>query len=335
MSIRPPLRAIRTPALVAALLGALAGGASAQWKLTHKHLTKFQDTDLNYTCGQKTKAKKQNYAEVEVSSNGQFTTGSGYAEEWAALCDVSAQTGGTGIISKDYTWVGPPGHGFAKVKAWVSANGAVTLDKAESAAAALGWGEFSSNITPTITAILTKSAAETKTNVLGKVDAAFKGFGGSILVKVSTGLGTFKDNDSDFTSAQKCTDFFTRKHRGRGFMKVWADGGAFTGIARCHGSMSANVHSLLWLWKYPNCAGPVGGGPGDLGMGPVHELTESGLCSLCSTSECVYVLYDDELASSTCSPDCVGSSACCLGEIPDDDGDPGGDSGGPGPDDYL
>jgi len=264
MSLRKQ-RALPFRSVITSLALCLAASSgSAQWKLDDVTYVPFSDSD-GQTCTT-IFGSVLGWSSASTASNGAYAAAVGQAFDVSLNCDVTAQVGGTGRYSESWVWKGKKGEGWCKIKADLVTDGVVNLVNADCAAAALGFGEFSSNITPTVVAVLNKSAGETGSNQLGSVSAAYGGLQGSYNVTVGTGEGSYPDNDTNGTNAQGCHDFFTRQHRARGFMKVWANAGLDIS-AECNGQMTATVKSVLILGTCPK--DPPGGGdePGSSGGG--------------------------------------------------------------------
>lgn len=133
----------------------------------------------------------------------------------------------------------------------VIAEGTVTVQNLSAGAAALGWAEASSNIAPTILAVLTTSAGSTVAGALGNLSGAYAGIAPQTPI-VGLGAGTYTDIDADSLVAIECTDYLWVQHRSRAFIKVLALKATNSpGDALGTGSMSGDCYTDAFLLHCP------------------------------------------------------------------------------------
>lgn len=235
----------RTPAQDSGTAPPVGGGG---WILVEHRVAPANDRDET-ECRNPIFGYLLGYAGASIASTGSWMSGFGNAFDGSLGCDVLAIAVGTGVESWTYKYVGE-GTGDVELTASVQASGSVNLVNPDCAAAALGYTEFSSNISATITAVLTKSVAETGSNQIGSVGGAYKGIQASYNIVVGHGTGVYPDQDQDYLQAYKCTNFFFKKHRARAYVKVWAND-IPPGQAQCDAQLSGTVSSQQALGRCP------------------------------------------------------------------------------------
>jgi hypothetical protein len=129
--------------------------------------------------------------------------------------------------------------------------GLANLQRADCAAAALGYAQFTSNVSSAQegTATLTISQGETVADKVGEVSAAYKGIGITLDIKgPAKGLGKYPDHSLANPQKHVCQDLFTYQHKVRGYIRCYADAGFFTNpasgafaTARLHGRVKSVV----------------------------------------------------------------------------------------------
>lgn len=191
------------------------------------------------------------YATSQAASNGNLALGSGEAWDVSLGCDVLSIAVATGLTNRSFTYVGER-QGEIEVNASVDAQGVANLVDADCAAAALGYGEFSSNVTPTVTAVLTASVGETGSNQIGSVRAAYSGITIGVNVSVGTGEGSYPDMDTNQIGKVECGNYYFVQHRARAYIKVWANEDLVGIIAECDANMQATVTSGTLLYTCPH-----------------------------------------------------------------------------------
>ena len=212
--------------------------------------------------------------QAKASSTGSFASGSGYAWDVSLGCDIAVAAAATGLYNRTYRYMvgavtpgGPSGGPTPKpigggttgptqgeVELWgrCEANGFADLQDADCAAAALGYSQFSTNITSPIYAALNDSAAATGSYSLGNLQAAYNGLGVGINVNVGTQTGYYPDQDQNEIGHADCVNYYFVQHRSRAYIKAWANIGliGIGAFARCR--MSAKVTSVSHLLDCPH-----------------------------------------------------------------------------------
>lgn len=187
-------------------------------------------------------------ASARAESDGSVASGRGSAWDTSLGCDVLNVAVATGLSSRSYAYVGTK-TGEVEMNANVNATGRANLVDADCAAAALGYSEFSSNITPTITAILSQSAGQTSSSQLGNVGVAYGGLQVGVNVTVGTGTGSYSDQDTNATNMVARTGYYFLQHRARAYIKVWANEDLWGISASCNADMQATVDSFSFLYE--------------------------------------------------------------------------------------
>ncbi|MEZ5964722.1 MAG: hypothetical protein R3F56_12815 [Planctomycetota bacterium] len=253
------LRPFTSTFICAAAVATASGTASAQgilvliaapWIENAPHTVRGIDTPAPVRCTN-IFGSVLGYASSQAASNGNLAFGSGAAWDTSLGCDVLSIAVATGLTNRSFTYVGER-QGEIEVNAVVDAQGVANLVDADCAAAALGYGEFSSNVTPTITAVLTASAGETGSNQLGSVRAAYSGITVAVNLSVGTGEGTYPDMDTNQIGNVVCKNYYFVQHRARAYIKVWANEDLIGIIAECDADMTATVTSGTLLYTCPH-----------------------------------------------------------------------------------
>jgi hypothetical protein len=193
-------------------------------------------------------------ASTEVFALLSLLKGNGRAWDAAFFTDVTSISVAEGFFYEEWRHEGS-GVGEVELTADVTVEGEVDLVNADCAGAALGSTEFTSSLTSRIVAELHSSAGETGTGLLGNISFYTGPHGSGVGVNLVVGLGEgrYPDVDFDATGVDACpqSDFW-RKHRTRGYVKVWADRGLDLWAEATAWEQGAVLSNLLLL-SWPTC----------------------------------------------------------------------------------
>jgi len=134
-------------------------------------------------------------------------------------------------------------------------DGEAHLIRAECAAAAVGFTEFSSTLTETVVAQLKNSNGQTQAQKIGDIKAEYEAWGvkfsGSFDINLTTGTGRYPDSDAKTVAPKsECTNLFSAQHRTGSDLKCFADGGFLSHPiigAKCEAKLNGTVKSLTKL----------------------------------------------------------------------------------------
>lgn len=159
--------------------------------------------------------------------------------------EARCQRAVTGYISRSYQNLSAETcPGTAYFSGDMRIEGVANLLDADCAAAALGYVQLTSNISPEWFVKLDKSAGETVAKKLLGLGFSYTGLSVQIEPMVSYGLGEYHDQDAFSADAFANTDFFTFTSRARTFIGAWANATIFS--AACDCEMHGETH---WLYK--------------------------------------------------------------------------------------
>lgn len=235
--------------LAAALTAVLAAPSVAGWsKTTNQYAPSFPAAQAD-SCVNPIFGYVLGAANANTWSTGAAAHGDGFAWDVSLGCDVRVQNVATGFYLEAWTYTGED-EGWASTSGTVTATGVVKLLNADCAAAAIGYGQVTSSLFDLCAAKLDESAGETTSTGLGELSLEIEGVGGSVPVTVSTGEGTYPDNDQDADVGQDCVDFVKVKRKSRAQIEMYANSNIDI-IGECNGSMDATAAVSVSLGVCP------------------------------------------------------------------------------------